>query len=252
MGSLRIAAAWLVCCAAAPCAYSQSATVTPSPAETFDNISLEFDAGDRICPFVMSDGLRMFGQVIQVYYQRIGDCGFGPFATFRLTLGRFPAGDYDVEVYEAPPNGSLAPIRRVAIAAFHVNAYGKTTDAQAKPAENYTGHWTTPFYGEAVTATQIGRGIFVTWLTYASDGRPTWYVIPDGVYAYHGSPGGRFAGTLYSTQGVPNPQAPFAVFNSATPVGTGFFQDYGTDSALLELRFSNGTTVSRELRRLIF
>jgi hypothetical protein len=251
MGSLRIAAAWLLC-AATPCAYSQSAAVAPSPAETFDNLSLEFDAGAPICPFVMSDGLRMFGQVIQVYYQRAGDCGFGPFATFRLTLGRFPAGDYDVEVYEAPPNGSLAPIRRVAIAAFHVNAYGKTTDAQAKPAENYTGHWTTPFYGEAVTATQFGRKIFVTWLTYAADGRPTWYVIPDGVYQYRQNSGSRFAGTLYSTQGIPNPQAAFAVFGNATPVGTGFFQDYGTDSAHLELHFNDGTTVMRDLQRLLF
>ena len=252
MDSLRIAAASLLCCAAATCAYSQSATVTPSPAETFDNISLEFDAGDRICPSVMSDGLRMFGQIVQVYYQRFFDCGFGPFATFRLTLGRFPAGDYNVEVYEAPPNGSLAPIRRVAVAAFHVNAYGKTIVPEAKPAENYTGHWTTSFYGEAVTATQIGLKIFVTWLTYAADGRPTWYVIPDGVYQYRQSAGSRFAGTLYSTQGVPNPQSPFAVFNNATALGTGYFQDNGNDSALLELRFSDGTTVFRDLRRLLF
>ncbi len=249
--SRRVLAVLVLACAMLP-VHAQRATIAPSPAEVYDLVTLQFDAGQAICPLVMQDGLRMDGQTIGVFYQRIGDCSFGPFASMTLTLGRFPAGDYSVVVYEAPPTGSLAPIRIVAQTSFHVNAYGFGQGGVPKLRENYTGHWTTDFWGEAVTIAQSGNRAVATWLTYAADGKPTWYVIPGFSFGPDPVDAFRFFGFIYAAQGAPTTSSPFAAFASAARVGDATLDPIGPDRATLQLRFSGGPVVNRTLTRMRF
>jgi hypothetical protein len=233
-------------------AHAQRATITPSPAEIFDLVTLQFDAGEQSCPEVARDGLRMDGQTIRVSIQRHFDCGFGPYSSTSVTLGRFPAGDYAVEVYLLPPPGSLAPIRIVSTTGLHVNGYGDPF-IRLKPIDNLTGHWMTELFGEAVTVTQFGTKAVASFLTYAVDGTATWYFIPDFVFRTDAA-GIQFYGTIYATRGAAvGTTIPFARFVSATSAGTATLS--GPDvvgGASLELQFTGRPRMTRSLRRLLF
>jgi hypothetical protein len=52
--------------------------------------------------------------------------------------------------------------------------------------------------GWGVTVAQQERQLFAVWFTYAADGSPTWYVLPDGAWV-----GSAFFGTLFSTTSSP-------------------------------------------------
>src|SRR5690349_2131755 len=96
----------LAACAAL-CAQAQRATVTPSPAQTTDVVVLQADVGQSVCPVLANDGLRMDAQAIRVSLQRdAAACELIPFSQARVTLGRFPAGDYAIQVLLLPPAGS--------------------------------------------------------------------------------------------------------------------------------------------------
>jgi hypothetical protein len=50
--------------------------------------------------------------------------------------------------------------------------------------------------GWGINLVQQAGAVFAVWYTYGSDGKPTWFVLPDGAWA-----GNTYSGTLYSTTG---------------------------------------------------
>ena len=84
------------------------------------------------------------------------------------------------------------------------------------------------------------QNIFAVWFTYASDGKPMWYVLPGGGWS---SPT-TFSGNLYATSGPP---ASGATFNGSsvkvTPVGSGAlsFSDANTGTWSYTINGISGT-----------
>lgn len=230
--------------------HAQSGSVTPAAPETYDTVYFDGDSGRLDCPVVYPGGMRMEGQVIQIRLDRVGDCGFGPTSSFRVPLGRFPTGNYRVEVYDsrtaAAPNPAYTRT-------FSVGEYGRVVGPNTKPGDNYTGHWTVyQHYGEGFTMTQIGKTVFATFLFYGPDGAPTWYVIPDARYEYGVGPGFRYRGNLYAARGIPDPQSATTAFRDVTPIGTAIIADQGNDVAGIDLMLTNGTRIGRTILRMRF
>ena len=50
--------------------------------------------------------------------------------------------------------------------------------------------------GWGINLVQQAGAVFAVWYTYGTDGKPTWFVLPDGTWA-----GNTYAGTMYSTTG---------------------------------------------------
>ena len=50
--------------------------------------------------------------------------------------------------------------------------------------------------GWGINLVQQAGAVFAVWYTYGTDGKPTWFVLPDGTWA-----GNTYSGTMYSTTG---------------------------------------------------
>jgi len=240
-----------VAASASICAYAQHVTVIPSPAETTDPVVLQADVGRPVCPTPANDGLRMDGQTIRVSLVRNAvACELMAVAQARVTLGRFPAGDYIVEVSLLPPPGSLAPVQLVGTTALHVNPYDASQ--QLRPNENLTGHWMTGVVGEALTVTQSGAKAVASLLTYAPDGKATWYFIPDFTWRNDPARGPQFQGTVYAMQGAAS--MPFGVLQSITGVGTATLSGAlaSNGGAMLRILLAGQPPIDRTLTRLPF
>jgi hypothetical protein len=119
---------------------------------------------------------------------------------FDFPIGRFPTGDYQVEVIRrsiGSPNAFP-----VGLAAFSVSERSPSA-----PLFDYTGlWWNAQESGWAVNIVQQPSGmIFATWLAYDSNGTPVWYSVssgqwsrPDGV---RDSPPNVYVGDIYRTSG---------------------------------------------------
>jgi hypothetical protein len=113
-------------------------------------------------------------------------------------LGKFPAGDYQVDVVAG--QGSAPAV--VATISFHVAAAA----AGILPVEDHTDLWWNPQEsGWGLNLVQHGSGeIFATWFVYGADGSPQWYVVPGG----HWTTPIQFTGAIYQTSG-PDIAGPF-------------------------------------------
>lgn len=122
-------------------------------------------------------------------------------------IGQFPPGNYQVEVTRTLPDGTSAGL--VGSATFSVLQRGGN-DALW----NHTDLWWNPQEsGWGLNIMQHGSGIiFATWFVYGSDGRATWYVVPEGQWF---SPS-EYRGPVYRTTG-PSFDGPF---NPATVTRT--------------------------------
>jgi hypothetical protein len=151
-----------------------------------------------------------------------------------LSIGQFPRGVYDVEVVLDGAADTLGS------AGFEVSSAVTTV-----PPLNHSDLWWNPNEsGWGLNVIQHGSGkLFATWFVYGADGKPTWYVIPDGQWNTLTD----YYGEVYRTTGpvVAGTFDPSRV--SVTHVGTAHLNFLAIDYATLDLTFDRGHSV-KEIR----
>ena len=164
-----------------------------------------------------------------------------------VAIGQLPAGDYQIEVLRQTDTTTTSLGTR----SFTVQAR-KSLD----PLANYTDLWWNPEQsGWGLNIVQHpDNAIFATWFEYDEDGRPGWYVVPDGTwsaadqnrnFANH-----FFNGPVYRTSG-PTGGAVDAAQVTRTLVGTAAFQFFEWDRMNATLTI-NGRTRQLTLQRQAF
>ena len=199
----------------------------PTPADT---IVVTIRDSSPTCPTILARYTRFVPpNGIRLEYSRIGDCGFAPFSEAKATLGPLPTGTYVVGLAIdsssiTPPPGPEGTKQLVVSLPGGENG--------TLPPENYAGHYLTPgFSGRGVFIEQYGEKSFLTYVTYDSEGRPTWFVMPDARWTYNAARGRyEFAGAVYRT--MRGEESPPSV--RVTQVGTGVWYPTGFDTATLE------------------
>ncbi|HEX3097676.1 MAG TPA: hypothetical protein VHQ02_08160 [Usitatibacter sp.] len=150
------------------------------------------------------------------------DCGTtaGFFEDF--TLGRLPAGEYDVSLVVNPVPGSLAASQL--LGPVHVSVARLAPAALLHPHDDYSDMWWNPREpGWALSVRQLSEKLFMVWATYDDAGKPAWLVVPGGSWGRDAGNILRFSGKVYRTRGSPW-QLPFdASMSGVTPVGTAEF-----------------------------
>jgi hypothetical protein len=110
--------------------------------------------------------------------------------------------------------------------------------------------WASPAASESgwgINIAHQGDTFFVTWFTYASNGRGQWIVMPAGQRTAQGT----YSGELFRTTGPAYNLVPWTGAITAIPVGTGTFTfadpDTGTFSYTVD-----GITQSKPITREVF
>jgi hypothetical protein len=163
-----------------------------------------------------------------------------PTGPMDIALGQFPAGNYQVEVrISGMPEA-------VGSATFSV-----APRLPAEPVQNNTDLWWNPSEsGWGLNIIQHGSGIvFATWFNYGPDGKPIWYVVPEGKW----SPSFEYKGPIYRTTGpeVGATFDPAAV--TRTLAGSAVLTFFPADSTRMTATLTvDGRTVTRQLQRQAF
>ena len=169
---------------------------------------------------------------------------------FDVPMGQFPEGTYQVDV-------QIETLDRAIIRNLGSTSFSVAPRAYSDPLWNLTDLWWNPAEpGWGINLVQHPSGVlFATWFVYASDGRATWYVVPDARPIGLGS---GFRGQIYRTTGpafCPDngqclglPFDPAAV--SVFPVGQAVISISPSDfdQAMISITV-DGATVSRFVRR---
>ena len=167
-----------------------------------------------------------------------------------FTLGRLPSGEYDVELVVNPPPGTLGPSQLLGPIHFTVRELPPT--GATSPRENYADMWWSPQEsGWALLVNQSGEKLFLVWVVYDTQGRPTWYALPSGSWGRDANNALHFSGAVYRTSGPywGGTYDPAAV--AIAVVGTGDFLPQGVSRALFSYTIE-GVTGSRMIERLQF
>lgn len=218
----------------------------PTPADTTEVVVTDSAAS---CPYVVPGSIRHAQGTLFARVARIGDCGFAPFASSSAVLGRLPAGEYRIVLYGEA--GENVPIDTRTFSVEYPAGLG--SPSQASPSVNHGGHYLTQFPGEGVFIEQSGAKTFVSVLTYAEGGSPTWYVMPAAQWGFNAARSRyQFTGPVYAARRI-------GVGASARlevdPVGEGSWYPTGSgvgmSTAALEITV-NGVAFARTLRRFQF
>jgi hypothetical protein len=177
-----------------------------------------------------------------------------PFPALDLPLGQFPGGNgFDVEVQVQTRAGTT--LRSLGTASFSIPVRGS-----GEPVWNLTDLWWNPEEsGWGFNVIQHGSGIiFATWFLYDSDGRPIWYVMPQGRWSANGDvyqgPIFRTSGPAFCFQGDVCASPSFDPSKvTRTLVGQGTIAINGTsfDGAVITM-IIDGKTLTRSVRRQSF
>ncbi len=185
----------------------------------------------------------MSGNKIDVVVQIPGACFTEPPFPIDVPLGRFPAGDYEVDFYKRV--GGALPDRLVAQRRFTVSPTSTATRLT-----NYTDLWWNAAesgWGLNI-AHHDSQQILATWFYYGFDGLPRWYVIPGGQWT-----GSTFQGTIYRTRGpyFGSTFSPSAVSAVAVGSGTIAFDTENQDRATISFT-ADGVTIQKSITRQPF
>ena len=198
---------WMAALAAMP-AFSASIFITPFPPTTNDTVVLQV-TGDQPCASIIPGTVEMASNTIRVRYET-GEtvlCTQPLPQPQRIAIGRFPAGQYNIELVKA--QGDVV----IAVAVFNVS--NPPASGDRGPLDDHSGHYTsTDGPNEGVFVTQFGRMAFISYLSYAADGKPEWHVVSDarwdpatnsfsgGLMRVESGPSGTGTGILTSFQYV--------------------------------------------------
>lgn len=211
---------------AAVCAVSwgvsaHAISVSPAAPKAHDTVRVQVTA-DEIGTEWTTNGaeISMIGSRITLTYNSTGISNPAR-PTLDWPLGQFPAGTYQVDVMRRTGGVST----KVAETSFTVS---QRTGNQ--PRANYSDMWWNPQEsGWGISIQQHATDqTFVTWYTYDTAGRATWYVMSSVVWFTENG----FDGVIYRTTGSPLGTAfnPNATIVSQAGTGRVTFND-----------FSNGT-----------
>jgi hypothetical protein len=167
----------------------------------------------------------------------------GPTPALDMAVGQFPAGDYQVEVRRPLDNGGTETI---GTAAFTIAAANS-----AEPLQNNTDLWWNPSEsGWGLNIVQHGSGIiFATWFNYGPDGKPIWYVIPEGQWVRNTE----YRGPIYRTTGPEVGDAFNPAVVTRTLVGNAVLSFTPFDSTRLTAILTvDGKTLVKLLQRQAF
>ena len=178
------------------------------------------------------------------------DCGTiqGYFEDY--TIGRLPAGEYDVQLVVNPPPPTLGP--SVIVGTVHVSVASLPATGTLLPHDNYADVWWNPDEsGQSLQVYQSGKNLFAVWVVYDASGRPTWYTLQPGAWARNANGALGFSGPVYKTTG------PYwgAQFDPALVkvfvAGSGTFTPQSRGQARFDYVI-DGLTGSKPLQRLVF
>ena len=115
----------------------------------------------------------------------------GPVPDLDWPMGQLPEGSYQVEVVYQPSTGSSQSIGSTS---FSVSSIPSTS-----PKADYSDMWWVPTEsGWGLSLQQHPSGImFAAWFVYGGDGKPTWYVVPNGRWQSDVV----YSGVVYKTTG---------------------------------------------------
>jgi hypothetical protein len=198
-------------------------SVDPSNPSSIDTVRLRY--AHVGCTNAQSTQVQQQSTVITVQVDRAAvtqDCGTAAGFFEDFTLGRLPAGEYDVSLIVNPIPGSLAPSQLVG--PVHLSVARLAPAASLHPHDDYSDMWWNPREaGWALTVRQLSEKLFMVWATYDEAGKPAWLVVPGGSWGRDAGNLLRFSGKVYRTRGSPW-QLPFdASMAGVTPVGTADF-----------------------------
>lgn len=223
--------------------------IDPSSPTTLDTVRLRYThvgCTDPNSVRVFQDSNHVSVQVERVFQV---DCGTVAGSFEAYTLGRFPAGDYDVTLVVNPPAGTFGPSQLVGTVRL---AVAGPPNGKGHPHDDYSAMWWNPAQpGWALTVNQSAERLFLVWATYDDSGRPTWFFVPAGSWSADAANRLSFAGVLYRATG-PAFQGDFdprAV--TVTDVGTAAFTPLGPERALFDYTVA-GISASKTLQRLRF
>jgi hypothetical protein len=207
----------------------------PTPA---DRIVVTIRDSSPTCPNILPlRTLFLPPDQIRLEYSHAFDCGLAPFSETKTTLGPLPMGTYTVTVGRNTSDISPAPPPETTKQLVVNPPAGTGGPTAAGPLENYAGHYLIgPYSGEGVFIEQHGAKSFLTYATYDSQGRPTWFVMPDARWTYNAARSRfEFAGALYRT--LRGEESPPSI--RVTPIGTGAWYPTGFDTVVLETTIEN-------------
>ena len=116
-------------------------------------------------------------------------------------------------------------------------------------ATNFQDLWWNPSEsGWGVNVTHQEQTLFATLFTYAPNGQPMWYVMPEGTLV--GGSAASYTGALYSTTGPAFDAQPWTPI-TPTPVGTMTFTFTNGNAATMEYTV-NGVRVTKSIQRQVF
>jgi lysyl endopeptidase len=121
------------------------------------------------------------------------------------------------------------------------------TTADRSGSNNYQDLWWNPNEsGWGLNVTEQGTIAFATLFDYDANGKPLWFVMPNGPQ----SSGGNFSGPLYTVKGPPFNANPWGV---TTPTAVGTMTLHFTSGIAGTLTYSvNGVTVTKSIQRQTF
>ncbi len=166
-------------------------TLQPSSPRVHDMIEILVDGSVIAQEWATSPGpeVTMAANKITVTLPLTGGTGIP--ANLDWALGALPAGNYQVEVVRRTTAGATTSVASSSfIVAPRTGNVPHTdySDLYYNPAES----------GWGINIQQHPSDkIFATWFVYGLDGKPTWYVLPDGAW----SSDHEYSGTLYRTVG---------------------------------------------------
>jgi len=182
---------WMAPGLALACTTVGAVTLNVTPANPTAADTLVLEVGDTApCASIVPNTLTMSdGRVITAQYNDGANilCIAAVPQPLKVTLGRFPAGTYTIQLV---PSNSLDRVAGTASVRVS-NSSGLAGDP---PSDNYTGAWAVQGQTDGVFVEQFGKAAFVSWLHHGADGKTSWAVMPeakweagsDGVYRFRG------------------------------------------------------------------
>jgi len=245
----RLAAALCLC--AATVAHAQLSLDPPNPT-ALDTVRLRYAHAGCVNP----DSVRVAQESNRITVEVTrgashASCGNTPGFYEDFSLGRLPAGEYEATLVVVP-GASSAEKSGTLVGPLHVSVSQPLMPALAAPQDNYADMWWNPREpGSALYASQSTEKLFLVWVTYDEEGKPTWLAVPGGSWTRDADNHLHYAGKAYRTSG-PAWQKPYdSKALRIAPVGTADFIPLDASHALFTYTV-DGVSGSKMLERWRF